>query len=239
MVWSFRSVGAVETSLLILVAGLLSPRPATATPISYSFSGQVGAGGGGALTIGGRLIDLSGARFTATGLTINDVNLVQGLDAAHLGVFAATATYDFGALGSFTTAPGTDFYFQAASCWGSTCLNDLHVAFGAFEAFFINIVTGDPGITTPAGSRHSFYWPSSVTLPAHHWTTDDQSLALGNGDTRPGTSIGGITVETAPNFAPVPEPSTLVLLTSGLCAVAGRRLGPFWRRHRGRQRPIV
>jgi hypothetical protein len=88
------------------------PVSAMAEPIHYSFTGIMSAAS--SLTQGdGAVVDLSSAHFTATGI-IGDV-----ADGA-LSVFTATTTYDFGALGSFTTNQGADRYAQLSSNGGAS-----------------------------------------------------------------------------------------------------------------------
>jgi hypothetical protein len=203
---------------LVLALGLL-PRPAAATTIDYSFRGVLGAIGGGSLNLGnGTVIDLSGAAFTVTGHTISDVDFLHDPTDV-VGMFAATATYDFGALGSFTTDAGGTRYTQVASCWGGKCGNDLQTLGGNY---FLNVVAGDP--TTLAANGVLYFFPP-FDFATNDWTNaGHQELQLSAGSTSGRQSIVN---EATVTMAPVPEPATLVLLTMGI--------GAFLVRHRGRR----
>lgn len=89
-----------------VIGGLLIAASVTASPVTYVFSGTLGRFS--TLTLAdGRVIDLSGAPFTAQGTTGEARQEVAGL-------FTATTVYDFGQLGSFAMDPNADGYLQEA-----------------------------------------------------------------------------------------------------------------------------
>lgn len=91
----------------MLVLGLALSSTANAALIDYSFNGTAGAGS--SIDLGAGAIDLSGVSFTATGSVTDDTDLFP---VSFFGLFAATTTYDFGAIGSFITDIGAEFYAQ-------------------------------------------------------------------------------------------------------------------------------
>jgi hypothetical protein len=102
----FKSVG------VLLAFTAIVPASAMAEPIHYSFTGIMSATS--SLTRSdGTIVDLSSARFTATGI-------IGDLADGALSIFTATTTYDFGALGSFTTNEGADRYAQLSSDGGAS-----------------------------------------------------------------------------------------------------------------------
>jgi PEP-CTERM motif len=104
---------------LTALTALAFVAPAHADLLSYSFSGV--AGPGTVLDLGNGPVSAAGATFTIVGTTTTDLDLTAPGDG--FGVFAATTTYDFGALGAFTTNVGGDRYFQ--NCYGAagiTCV---------------------------------------------------------------------------------------------------------------------
>jgi hypothetical protein len=94
-----------------MLAGMAVPGAAHATPMTYSFVGV--AGTGSVIDLGSGPVDVSGFTFTASGHTLNDIDLFNsGTVDDSFGSFAATTAYDFDVAGVFTTNIGGDFYIQ-------------------------------------------------------------------------------------------------------------------------------
>lgn len=194
---------------LALVCAALAAPVAHATPVAYSFQGSAGAGS--SLNLGMGAIDLSGAAFTAYGQVVNDVDLFNGGAVGDgVGFFAATTTYDFGALGAFTTDMGADFYGQ--NCVGPaaiTCvlLSDVAASVG-FRMDFTGAVAGDPDFGIVFGARTA----SSFQINTRTQTNlDGDTLTLATG--------GAIRSVTTSAVTAVPEPATLGLVGLALAGV--------------------
>ncbi|MCZ4316080.1 PEP-CTERM sorting domain-containing protein [Comamonadaceae bacterium G21597-S1] len=197
---SFRiGVGAV----LALVLSVLSSVPASAALLTYSFNGITSAGS--VLDLGGGPVDVGGIAVSITGTTTTDVDLTAVGDG--LGLFAATSTYDFGALGSFTTDVGGDTYFQdCSSPTGITCVGMFNGASG-FLLGFPEIV-GDPDFGMPIGT------------PAGGFLVGSEFRFLQNGSGN--QMFLSIDALTAASIQSVPEPGTLALVGLGLFYLGSR-----------------
>src|SRR5687767_2533774 len=141
-------------SALSLIAVLGAPSTASAALITFEFTGV--AGPGSFINLGAGNVDVSGVVFTASGTTINDVDLFAGGVAGDgIGFFATTSTYDFGALGAFTTDVGADFYGQncaGAAAVSCALLSDL-AALAGFRIDFAPAVPGNPDFGVPLGTQ--------------------------------------------------------------------------------------
>ena len=182
---------------------------AHAVPVSYSFTGSAGAGS--TLNLGSGVVNVGGAAFTASGQMVNDVDLFSGGVAGDgVGFFAATTTYDFGALGAFTTNAGGDFYGQ--NCAGAaaiTCalLSDVAAIVG-FRIDFAPAVAGNPdfGIAFGTQTAVSFLFASRTQTNA-------------GGDTLT-INTGGSLRSVTTNATAVSAPATLGLVALALAGVA-------------------
>ncbi len=197
---SFRTgIGAV----LALVMSVLSPAPAHAALLTYSFNGVASAGS--LVDFGGGPVAVGGVAVSITGSTTTDVDLTAAGDG--LGLFAATSTYDFGALGSFTTDVGGDTYFQNCfSSTGITCVGMFNGGTG-FLLGFPEIV-GDPDFGMPIGTPAGGFFAGS----------DFRFLQNVGG----GQMFLSIDSLTAASIQAVPEPGTLALVGLGLFYLASR-----------------
>ena len=220
--------------LLSLAAWAGGAQAASAGPIAYSFSGVVGMDGlppGGTLDLGDGPVGLAGVAFTVTGTTINDIDLADY--SSLIGVFAATATYDFGSYGSFTTDAGADYYFQVEhiGLGSNGYVNDLSLRYGTFTSFMVEVVS-DPNTPTVGGYLTTISpYGGGAGLSNTLTNAGGQTLVLGTG-TPWSLHIGARSVSVADAYAPspnpVPEPSSLGLLGMGAAGLAARR------RRRGR-----
>lgn len=190
---------------LALASAVLTAPVAHATLVAYSFTGVAGVGS--TLNLGAGLTDLSGAVFTASGQMVNDVDLFAGGAVGDgIGFFAATTTYDFGALGAFTTNVGGDFYGQ--NCFGPTAiscvlLSDVAAAVG-FRMDFGPAVAGDPDFGIVFGSRTATGFQINSRTQTN---ADGDTLTIASG------SIRAVTTSAVNG---VPEPATLGLATLAL-----------------------
>ena len=206
-----RAFAATVALVLPLVAS-----QAHAALLSYSFSGIAGAGS--ILDVGSGPVDVTGAAFTASGVTINDVDLFGGgVVGDGVGAFAATTTYDFGILGAFSTNAGGDFYLQ--NCAGPTQVNcALLATLNAGQGFrvdFTPAVVGDPDFGIPLGTQLNI---GGQCITRTQSNASGDTLTLGCIDSR----LISVTV-TAAVAAAAPEPATLVLLGLGLAGLGWTR----------------
>jgi hypothetical protein len=203
--------------VLMLLVMLVAPSAALATPLTFSFTGVAGADS--SMNLGAGAFTLSGATFTASGSFVNDVDLFA---LVAQGVFASTVTYDFGALGSFTTDVGGDFYFQ--SCGGPSAiecvgLSNLLVTQG-FQLNFTPPVAGNPDLGgIPIGTESA---DSSLFVTRTQTNSSGHSLTLATGRDARRARLSSVTA-TATSPTPIPEPGTWLLLGAGLAGLAARR----------------
>lgn len=142
-------------ALLFITAG-----NAQAVLVDFSFTGVMG--NLSSLTISGDVTDLSGVDFIATGSTINEIDLNPG---ANRGVFAATALYDFGVLGTFSTL---DNFAQAnLGAGGYVGLTNAPLQTDGFIGQILPSPSpyADPNIVVPIGTvAIGSIFPASRTL---------------------------------------------------------------------------
>jgi hypothetical protein len=206
-------LNTLATTLTLVVTLLVAPS-AHAVLLNYSFSGVAGIGS--SIDVGGGAVNVSGVAFTATGSTVNDVDLFNGGAVGDgFGQFAATTTYDFGGALVFVTDTGADFYIQdcagaaAVSCAGLT----NSVVNAGFLYNFAPAVAGNPDFGVPLGTQ---------TASSANFTLRTQTNAAGHSLTinNRSASASRVTVKA------VPEPGTAVMLLlalGGLGATVRRR----------------
>jgi hypothetical protein len=103
-----RLSAIANVAFFLVLLAVLAPRQAHAVLLNFSFSGT--AGTGSQLSIDGAApVDVSGASFTITGMTLDDIDFFPG---GTVSQFNAIWSFDFGILGVFTPDPGTAFYQQ-------------------------------------------------------------------------------------------------------------------------------
>jgi hypothetical protein len=206
-------------SLIVAMLGLF-PIRAQALPLSYSFTGTLG--GSAYLDLGNGRVDVSGAAFTVTGQTLDDVNVFGWPDAIGIGVFLSTSTYDFGSLGSFTTDIGSDFYTQGRGESISTVgLAEYYPFASEFAGFLISVPTvdEDPRVPFPLGTVTPLATIDHFGLfPVRRLSNSaGQSLVFG------GFSKGPLLTITEARIEAVPEPTTLVLVGLGAIGLGLRQ----------------
>jgi hypothetical protein len=214
----------MKTTACFLLALTLSARLAAADVIRYSFTGSIGTGSGNrsTLDLGLGPIDLSGAVFTVSGTLVDDLP-----EDDTTAIFAATSTYDFGALGQFTTDTGGDFYWQLAedaAVGGVDYVGLINWYRGTidFSGFMIQVAHQNADESTPQALGHLVAQETfDHSPPPRRWQNSaGQTLSLGG-------TFPMITIASA-DVTPVPEPGTLTLIglgAAGLYARGRRRLG--------------
>jgi hypothetical protein len=191
-------------ALLALVMSALFSAPASASLLSYSFGGVTEAGS--LVDFGGGPVAAGGVTFTITGTTTTDLDLTAPGDG--LGLFAATSTYNFGALGSFTTDAGADTYFQNCdSPTGITCVGLFNGADGFLLGF--TEILGDPDFGMPIGTPAGGFFVGSTFRFLQNGSGDQMYLSV--------ASLSSASIQT------VPEPGTLGLVGLGLFYLARRQ----------------
>jgi hypothetical protein len=203
----------VAAALIVLTAAT-----ARADSIRYTFAGTMSYGS--YLDNGdGILIDLSGATFSATGIT------GERFADSTWDMWLATTTYDFGALGSFTTNTGADKYVQNGilGSIGSVGLLSWQPGvmdtFGFWAAIPTQVASGtDPiafgtvaATAADVGARSQGNTAGQSFYLAHHYLWDGAY---------PNLVIQSVTTEA------VPEPATAALLLLGVLCVHRRRRVP-------------
>lgn len=193
------------------VFALAAAPAANAALLSYSFVGV--AGTGSSLDLGAGPVDVSGMTFTAFGQTVNDIDLFNGGIAGDgVGAFAATTTYDFGAIGAFVTNAGADFYLQ--NCAGpvsvSCALLSTVNAGQGFRLDFAPAVAGDPDFGIAIGSQLNI---GGQFITRTQTNSDGDSLTIASANAR----MISVNVTDA---GVVPEPASLAIAGLGL-ALAG------------------
>jgi hypothetical protein len=196
-----------------------------AAPLSFSFTGTVGRFAGAATLSpadGAPAIDLAGAAFTVSGLTGEDPLCTLTGALCSTGWWA-TATYDFGALGSFTADQNTFGFIQGGNP-GSIDFLELVLWYPGtidFQGFKVTIPTvlGDPAAPTAFGTV-----APTGTLGGTKWVatnSDGHRLSWGFSAT---AADGAVRIDSA-TVQSVPEPATLSMIGVGLVAgyVARRR----------------
>ncbi len=177
---------------------------------SQKFAAAV-AGSGSMLTLATGLINVSGAAFTASDQVVNDVDLFDGGAVGDgIGFFAATTTYDFGALGAFTADIGADFYSQ--NCAGPAAIDCALLtnlaANAGFRLNFSTAVAGDPDFGIVFGTKLA---TSYQINPRTQNNASGDSLTL-----RGGTLLS---VTTSAVGTALPEPATLGLVGLALAGL--------------------
>jgi hypothetical protein len=206
---------ALRVAASLVVATVLSPTPADADPIHYSFSGTWTRLS--TMDLGYGLIDISLAAFTVTGTTIGDQSTYP--DDPYFGAFAATSTYDFGALGTFTTDYGGDHFFVQRGVSSSGVPVILEVG---LESWILGLGHGEVGFSVSI---------SPVPLPPELAPLGTlEPLGVRVSHERTFTNAGGQTLYlrgetggppstqpqiTSASVEAVPEPQTIWLLALG------------------------
>lgn len=186
-----------------------------ATPIAYSFTGTLS--GNTRVThystltnADGTVVDLSYAAFTATGIAEQRLFVTEGF----FGFYAATTTYDFGALGSFTTNPNEDIYVTGTTRVGLERWAAGSPSFGGFE------VTIAPATAFVGPFAIGDFTPLRTLMEDQRTLRNaaGQVLVLGaDGGSIFQTSI----VITAASAHEVPEPAPGLLVLLGALIIGG------------------
>jgi hypothetical protein len=203
--------------IAVTLGSLLVSAPVYATGISYTFTGTMSRGS--TLTLGdGTAVDLSFAAFTATGMT-GDLSQPD-----YSFAWYATTTYDFGALGSFTTNVNGDQYLQ----WLSPTLAQIGLAswrVGYPEEIGFMVVLDT--ITSaadlqPTGSPvvlgNVTITQSSLGYTRTLMNAAGETLLMQRQEIRPGL----FSVDSA-SIVATPEPDTLALIALGVGFVMWHR----------------
>lgn len=197
-----------------VVAAAVGTPAANAAILNYSFSGIAGIGS--SMDLGAGVIDLTNQPFTAYGTTMNDIDVFNaGAVGDGVGAFAATTTYDFGALGAFVTDAGGDFYLQnCVSAAATSCALLANVgATAGFRMDFAPAFAGDPdfGIAIGAQMATSFAFIARTQNNA-----GGDTLTIG----AQRSEILSVNVTAA---GQVPVPATLAIAGLGLLGLGAMR----------------
>ena len=210
----------MRVCLCAIVLTLGSVFPAAASPISYSFTGTLGMAW---LDTGEEIIDLSGSAFTVTGITGERFCFEDPYGCSPS--WTGTSTYDFGALGSFTTAPGMDRYTERFDSAGNLIAVGLinerlgSIDYEGFMAFISPVAGGDRSAPVAFGTVQPIRTYASVGPMRNMRNAEGDRLSL----------IDGVAISpyhmqlTSVTTQPAPEPATLLLLTVGGAALLRRR----------------
>lgn len=211
-------------SSLLAVAVLVVPQSAWAVLVNYTFEGIVETG---TLDIGAGPVILDGASYTATGMTLSDVDLDNSIFGGPvIGRYAAMTIYDFGILGSFTTDGSTgERYIQ--NCANETSFSCVVLSGGAGDgSVSVGVQTSD-GSTFPfdpnagvvaIGAFEGIVFPGSARTLSN---SAGHTLIIAQQSGIDGVRTTARVVVTAK----VPEPATVLLLlgTALACCVPRTR----------------